>query len=133
MKSDAERGPVGAWARRAGLDAGYTSAERAVEAATVAGVHVTVPYLRGIEAGTNRAGKALLRQLGALYGSEPPVSSPPSSVPPEAARRDPRRGGRGRGPGDRPRSLAARSTAASTAAATASTMTRRSSSVIPGR
>lgn len=83
MKSDAERGPVGAWARHARLDAGYTSAERAVEAATAAGIHVTVPYLRGIEAGTNRAGKGLLRELGTLYGSEPPVSAPGPVVPPE--------------------------------------------------
>jgi hypothetical protein len=80
LKSDAERGPVGAWARHARLDAGYTSAERAVEAATAAGVHLTVPYLRGIEAGTNRAGKALLHELGALYGSDPPIAAPPPVV-----------------------------------------------------
>jgi hypothetical protein len=80
VKSDAERGPVGAWARRARLAAGYTSAEHAVEAATAAGFHVTVPYLRGIEAGTNRAGRELLARLGTLYGSEPPVSHPPPQV-----------------------------------------------------
>jgi transcriptional regulator with XRE-family HTH domain len=80
VKSDSERGPVGTWARHARLAAGYTSAEHAAEAATVAGFHVTVPYLRGIEAGTNRAGRDLLAKLGQLYGSEPPVSHPPSQV-----------------------------------------------------
>jgi len=43
-----------------------------------------MPYLRGIEAGTNRAGKALLHELGALYGSDPPVAAPRPVVSPEA-------------------------------------------------
>lgn len=83
VKSDAERGPIGAWARHARIAAGYSSAEHAVEAATTAGIHVTVPYLRGIEAGTNRAGRELLARLGTLYGSDPPAEPPRGALSPE--------------------------------------------------
>ena len=82
LKSDAERGPIGAWARHARLAAGYTSAEHAVEAATVAGIHLTVPYLRGIEAGSNRAGRELLGHLAALYGSSPPAEQERGALSP---------------------------------------------------
>jgi hypothetical protein len=80
MKSDDERGPVGTWARTSRIAAGYTSAEHAVLAAAEAGIHITVPYLRGIESGWHRPGRMLLEQLATLYGSEPPVSHPPPQV-----------------------------------------------------
>ena len=81
MKSDADRGPVGAWARNARLAAGYPTAKRATEAANKAGISVTLQHIQGIESGWDRAGHELLLALGRLYGSEPPVSQR-AAVPP---------------------------------------------------
>ena len=87
MKSDDERGPIGAWARHARLAAGYTSAEHAVEGAAAAGIHITIAYLRGIESGWHRPGRELLIRLGELYGSEPPgvERSPENTLSPAQA------------------------------------------------
>lgn len=77
VKTDEERGPIGAWARRARIAAGYTSAEAATRAANEAGFDLKLVYLRGIEAGTNRPGRELLHHLADLYGTEPPVGHAP--------------------------------------------------------
>ena len=80
MKSDEERGPVGAWARHARIAAGYATAREAAEAAARAGIPLKLQHLQGIESGWDRAGRDLLAKLGTLYGSEPPVSHPPAQV-----------------------------------------------------
>jgi transcriptional regulator with XRE-family HTH domain len=72
MKSEPDRGPVGSWARRARLEAGYSSAEKAADAARRAGVHVTDGYLRGIESGAHKPASQLVVKLAALYRSIPP-------------------------------------------------------------
>jgi transcriptional regulator with XRE-family HTH domain len=83
MKSDEDRGPIGAWARAARIAAGYRSAEHAARAAEAAGIHVTLPYLRGIESGWHRPGRALLGELAEFYGSAPPISLAGPAVAPE--------------------------------------------------
>jgi transcriptional regulator with XRE-family HTH domain len=72
MKSEADRGLIGSWARRARLDAGYSSAERASLAAHAAGISITTAYLRGIEAGAHKPSRDLVVKLAALYRSIPP-------------------------------------------------------------
>ena len=72
MKTDEERGPVGAWARNARLAAGYATAREAAEAANRAGIPLKLQHLQGIESGWDRAGRDLLIRLGELYGSDPP-------------------------------------------------------------
>jgi hypothetical protein len=52
MKSEADRGLIGSWARRARLDAGR--------------------QLRGIEAGAHKPSRDLVVKLAALYRSIPP-------------------------------------------------------------
>jgi hypothetical protein len=84
MKSDVDRGPIGAWARNARLSAGYPTAKSAIEAAHAAGIPVTLGHVQGIEAGWDRAGRDLLTRLGEFYGSDPPIAHPPPLVSPEA-------------------------------------------------
>jgi hypothetical protein len=72
VKTDEERGPVGAWARSARLAAGYATAREAADAAHRAGIPLKLQHLQGIESGWDRAGRELLARLGELYGSDPP-------------------------------------------------------------
>jgi len=83
MKSDVDRGPIGAWARNARLAAGYPTAKSAVEAAHAAGIPVTLGHVQGIEAGWDRAGRDLLTRLGEFYGSDPPVATSAPTLSPE--------------------------------------------------
>jgi hypothetical protein len=80
MKSDEDRGPIGAWARNARLAAGYHTAREATAAANAAGIPLKLQHLQGIESGWDRAGRDLLVALGRLYASAPPVSERVSSV-----------------------------------------------------
>lgn len=72
MKTDADRGPIGAWARRARLAAGYTSAEKAAAAARAAGIEIDTAYLRGIESGAHKPGRDLQVLLAGVYRVSPP-------------------------------------------------------------
>lgn len=72
MKTEAERGYIGTWARRSRLAAGFTSATIAGEAARAAGIDVTDVYLRGIESGAHRPARELVVQLAAFYDVTPP-------------------------------------------------------------
>lgn len=80
MKTDEDRGPVGAWARNARLAAGYRTAREAAEAANRAGIALKLQHFQGIESGWDRAGRELLLSLGRFYGSDPPVDAPPSAL-----------------------------------------------------
>jgi hypothetical protein len=72
MKREIDRGLIGSWARRARIDAGYSSAEKASAAAHAAGIVLTTAYLRGIEAGAHKPAHGLVVRLAALYRSIPP-------------------------------------------------------------
>ena len=72
MKREVDRGLVGSWARRARIDAGYTSAERAAAAAHRRGVEISPAYLRGVESGAHRPSRELVAELAGLYGVSPP-------------------------------------------------------------
>lgn len=76
MKTDEQRGSLGAWARNARLAAGYPTVAAAHEAARSAGVAVSLSTLQGIEAGWGRPSRELVAALGVLYGSDPPVAPP---------------------------------------------------------
>jgi len=72
MKREVDRGLLGSWARRARIDAGYSSAEKAALAAHSAGIALTTAYLRGIESGAHKPGRELVVRLAALYRAIPP-------------------------------------------------------------
>ena len=74
VKSDADRGLIGAWARRTRLSAGFTSAEKAAAAARLAGVDIDTAYLRGIESGAHRPSREVIVNLAAVYGVSPPTA-----------------------------------------------------------
>lgn len=67
MKSDSDRGVIGAWARNARIAAGHESAQEAVRAMAAVGLTVDLGYLRGIESGAHRPSKALMERLAAFY------------------------------------------------------------------
>lgn len=69
-KSDAERGPVGAWMRRERVAQGWTVADVCLELAEI-GETVTPATLRQYEAGPREPGTVLSAALVRLYGSEP--------------------------------------------------------------
>jgi transcriptional regulator with XRE-family HTH domain len=72
MKREVDRGLIGSWARRARIDAGYSSAEKAADAARAAGVGLTTAYLREIESGAHRPARGLIVRLAGLYRAIPP-------------------------------------------------------------
>lgn len=72
MKTPEQRGPVGAWAYDARIDA-ELSPELVSERLAIAGVEVTPATIRGIESGNKKPSRQLLKALSALYGSHPPV------------------------------------------------------------
>lgn len=80
MKTDDQRGPIGAWARRARLDAGYSSADKAVEAMRGRGIELELTYLRGIESGNHRPSRELVSAIGEFYGSTPPAEAKNDAV-----------------------------------------------------
>jgi hypothetical protein len=69
MKSDAERGPVGAWLRRERMGRKW-SVDRVVQELTDGGYPVSAVYYRQVEAG-RKAGPALVSAAVRLFGSEP--------------------------------------------------------------
>lgn len=71
MKSDGERGRVGAWLRRERKARGW-SVERTVEEMGKAGYPVLSSYYRTVEAGPKPPGPQFLTTLARIYGSEPP-------------------------------------------------------------
>lgn len=79
MKSPAERGPVGAWAEEA-RDAADLSVPQVIASLAAKGHGVTDATIRGIEGGSKKPGRKLLRLLGEVYGSRPPGQ--PEEAPP---------------------------------------------------
>jgi transcriptional regulator with XRE-family HTH domain len=80
MKSPAERGPIGAWAQEARDDAGLSVSE--VVARLAARGHATTDStIRGIEGGSKRPGRRLLRLLGEIYGRSIPGEALPPAEP----------------------------------------------------
>jgi len=79
VKSDAERGVVGAWMRRERM-AREWSPEQVVAELAKRGEPIRVDYYRGVEAG-KKPGSGLLQTLMTIYGSEP---APPSTPAAEA-------------------------------------------------
>ena len=71
MKTPEERGPIGAWAYTARVDAGM-SVEEVAEQLRGRGVAVHPASLRGVEGGSKKPGRALLSALAELYGVHPP-------------------------------------------------------------
>jgi transcriptional regulator with XRE-family HTH domain len=81
MKTPAERGTIGAWAYQARDDAGL-SVPQVLEQLTARGAAVTDSTIRGIEGGSKKPGRRLLRELAATYGSVPPGApdEPPAAL-----------------------------------------------------
>ena len=75
MKSDIERGPFGAWARKARIAKGWASADKAVgPIADLTGHRMRADYLRGIESGAQVPGPDTVATLEMAYESvAPPV------------------------------------------------------------
>jgi len=71
VKSPAERGPIGAWAYESRTEADL-SVPAVIEQLARRGVRVTEATLRGIEGGSKKPGRRLLRELASIYGSVPP-------------------------------------------------------------
>lgn len=71
MKSPAERGPIGAWAYEARADADL-SVEEVVERLTRAGQPVSAATIRGVEGGSKKPSRRLLRGLSTVYGRPAP-------------------------------------------------------------
>ena len=71
MKTPEERGPVGAWAYTARTDADV-SVEQVVSRLELRGISVSAATLRGIEGGSKKPGRMLLRALSEVYGQHPP-------------------------------------------------------------
>lgn len=71
VKTAAERGPIGAWAQSAREDADL-SVEQALERLAAKGYAVTASTIRGVEGGSKKPGRRLVRELGAIYGSRAP-------------------------------------------------------------
>lgn len=73
VKREIDRGVVGAWARRARLDAGYTSSDKAAVEAARRGVELNAAYLRGVESGAHKPSREFVLTLAGLYGAIPPA------------------------------------------------------------
>jgi transcriptional regulator with XRE-family HTH domain len=71
MKTDEQRGRVGAWAYHARADHGW-SVEEVVDRLTERGHRVTAGTIRGAEAGTKLPGRELIRALAGIYETRPP-------------------------------------------------------------
>ena len=71
MKSPAERGPVGAWAYEARTDADL-SVEEVVARLERTGNGVSSATIRGIEGGSKKPSRRLLRALANVYGLPAP-------------------------------------------------------------
>lgn len=78
VKSSAERGPIGAWATEARQDADL-SVPAVVERLARSGVRVSEATIRGIEGGSKKPGRRLLRELAAVYRARPPGDEGESS------------------------------------------------------
>lgn len=75
VKTPEQRGPVGAWAYDA-RDAAALSPEQVMERLALAGIEVRASTIRGIEAGSKKPGRSLLKALAGVYGSRPPAPQP---------------------------------------------------------
>lgn len=86
MKSPAERGPVGAWAYEARTDADL-SVEEVVARLERTGNGVSAATIRGVEGGSKKPSRRLLRALGKVYGLPVPgdVESPGGNGDTQAA------------------------------------------------
>ena len=71
MKSPAERGPVGAWAYEARTDADL-SVEEVVARLERTGNGVSAATIRGVEGGSKKPSRRLLRALAKVYGLPAP-------------------------------------------------------------
>jgi transcriptional regulator with XRE-family HTH domain len=80
MKTPEERGPIGAWAYAARRTAEMT-VEDVAELLRARGHAVHPATLRGIEGGTKKPGRALLRGLSEIYEVDPPVDQRPADSP----------------------------------------------------
>lgn len=74
MKTSAERGPIGAWAYDARADADL-SVEEVVDRLARIGHPVTAATVRGIEGGSKKPGRGLIRALAKVYGKMPPAEA----------------------------------------------------------
>jgi transcriptional regulator with XRE-family HTH domain len=71
VKTPAERGTTGAWAYQARDESGL-SVEQVIDQLQARGTTVTASTIRGVEGGSKKPGRRLLRELAAVYGSAPP-------------------------------------------------------------
>lgn len=78
VKTPAERGLIGAWAYESRTQADLSVPE-VVDRLARRGVRVTEATLRGIEGGSKKPGRRLMRELAAIYGSTPPGESAPEA------------------------------------------------------
>jgi hypothetical protein len=85
MKTPAERGPIGAWAVEA-RDEADLSVPQVVERLAAKGYVVRESTIRGIEGGSKKPGRRLLRLLGDIYERKAPGE--PAVTPPETTLAD---------------------------------------------
>ena len=71
MKTPAERGPIGAWAYEARADADL-SVEQVADQLARMGNPIKPASIRGVESGTKKPSRRLLRALSELYGKPVP-------------------------------------------------------------
>lgn len=79
VKTAAERGPIGAWAYES-RDAADLSPEEVAERLTRMGQPVLAATIRGIEGGSKKPSRRLLKGLATIYGSVPPGEPVPEPV-----------------------------------------------------
>lgn len=80
MKSDAERGPIGAWAYRERKRRRWSVEQAVTELEALTGTGLRPVSLRGIEAGPKPPGEEVVRGLERLYGSKAPEPKAPITM-----------------------------------------------------
>jgi hypothetical protein len=91
VKTAAERGQIGAWAYEARAEADLSVPE-VIRQLKARGQAVTEPTLRGIEGGSKKPGRRLLRELASIYGRPCRASrcrTSPTPWPPQSTVRRP--------------------------------------------
>jgi hypothetical protein len=76
VKSDAERGPIGAWAYRERRRKGWTVEEAVLQLEAKTGARLKAVSLRGIEAGPKPPSSEVRHALEEIYGSRAPDPQP---------------------------------------------------------